>query len=287
MFRIGDFSKLGQVTARTLRLYDELSLLRPAQIDQFTDYRYYTIEQLPRLNRILALKDLGFSLEEIADLLNGKVKEDRLYEMLSVKQAEIEREMQENKARLARVAARLKQIEQEGDAPKYEVVLKKVEPQIVASVRGIVPRVEEMGEYRARMLKDLYGWLEENRMKPFDPEIFVYHNPEYTDTDIDMEVATAVDKAALKALAPAAPFAIRELPAAEQVASTIHKGALWEVPQAIIALFAWIGANNFTSGGVVRELHLFWREFETDDATQQNVMLEVQIPVSPLDSHVA
>ncbi|MBI5828307.1 MAG: MerR family transcriptional regulator, partial [Chloroflexi bacterium] len=83
MFRIGDFSKLGQVTARTLRLYDELSMLRPTQIDQFTDYRYYTIEQLPRLNRILALKDLGFSLEEIADLLNGKVKEDRLYEMLS------------------------------------------------------------------------------------------------------------------------------------------------------------------------------------------------------------
>ncbi len=78
MFRIGDFSKLGQVTVRTLRLYDELGLFKPARTDKFTDYRYYAIEQLPRLNRILALKDLGFSLEEISALLDRNVPSDQL-----------------------------------------------------------------------------------------------------------------------------------------------------------------------------------------------------------------
>ena len=61
MFRIGEFSKLGQVSTRMLRHYDQLGLLKPSDTDQFTSYRYYTIEQLARLNRIIALKGLGFS----------------------------------------------------------------------------------------------------------------------------------------------------------------------------------------------------------------------------------
>jgi len=63
MFKIGEFSKLSQVTVKTLRYYDEIGLLKPAEVDRFTSYRYYSVDQLPRLNRILALKDLGLSLE--------------------------------------------------------------------------------------------------------------------------------------------------------------------------------------------------------------------------------
>lgn len=62
MIRIGLFSKLSQVPVKTLRYYNEIGLLEPAEIDSFTGYRYYSVTQLPRLNRILALKDLGLSL---------------------------------------------------------------------------------------------------------------------------------------------------------------------------------------------------------------------------------
>ena len=62
LFKIGDFSQIGQVSVRMLRHYDELGLLKPAYVDRLTDYRYYSLEQLPKLNRLLALKDLGFSL---------------------------------------------------------------------------------------------------------------------------------------------------------------------------------------------------------------------------------
>ena len=73
MIRIGDFSKLSRVSVKTLRFYDEMGLLKPVDVDRFTGYRYYEFDQLPRLYRILALKDLGFSLEEIGRLLEGEV----------------------------------------------------------------------------------------------------------------------------------------------------------------------------------------------------------------------
>ena len=69
MIKIGDFSRLSQVPISTLRYYDEVGLLRPATVDETSGYRFYTLEQLPLLNRILALKWLGLSLDQIAQLL--------------------------------------------------------------------------------------------------------------------------------------------------------------------------------------------------------------------------
>lgn len=66
MIKIGEFSQLSQVTVKTLHHDDEMGLLKPAHIDAFTNYRYYTVEQLPRINRIMALKELGLTLEQIA-----------------------------------------------------------------------------------------------------------------------------------------------------------------------------------------------------------------------------
>jgi DNA-binding transcriptional MerR regulator len=100
MFKIGDFSKLGQVSTRMLRHYDQMGLLRPSQTDKWTGYRYYTIDQLARLHRIIALKELGFSLEQIADLLNqgDALPVTELRGMLKLRQAEISRELQEKQA---------------------------------------------------------------------------------------------------------------------------------------------------------------------------------------------
>src|SRR5512139_3523105 len=159
MFRIGDFSQLGQVSIRTLRLYDEMGLLKPAQIDKFTGYRYYAIEQLPRLNRILALKGLGLSLEQIGDLLKRDLPADQLRGLLTLKQAEIEQQMQAMQAQLRRVAARLTQIEREGKPPQYEVVLKSVEAQTIASCRRSVPDLAVMTDLRCEMYRLLYRWL--------------------------------------------------------------------------------------------------------------------------------
>src|SRR2546427_5071593 len=90
MIRIGDFSKLSQVSIKTLRYYDEVGLLKPINVDRFTSYRYYAVSQLPRLNRILALKDLGLSLEQIAQVLDEGVSPEQLRGMLRLKRAELQ-----------------------------------------------------------------------------------------------------------------------------------------------------------------------------------------------------
>src|SRR5690349_13499337 len=115
MFKIGDFSKLSRVSVKTLRYYDELGLLKPAHVDHFTGYRYYSADQLPQLNRILALKDLGFSLEPT-----------QMREILLMKQIELRQRVQDDQARLIRVEARLRLIEQEDTMPTYDVVLKRI-----------------------------------------------------------------------------------------------------------------------------------------------------------------
>ena len=75
MLKIGEFSKLSRVSVRMLRHYDEIGLLKPAEIDRFTDYRYYREDQLPIAGRIAALKDMGFSLADIVRIL--EVYDDR------------------------------------------------------------------------------------------------------------------------------------------------------------------------------------------------------------------
>ncbi|NTU63400.1 MAG: MerR family transcriptional regulator [Chloroflexi bacterium] len=282
MFKIGDFSQLAQVSVRTLRLYDEMNLLKPAQIDKFTSYRYYTSEQLPRLNRILALKDLGLSLEQIGDLLQRDLPADQLRGMLILKQAEMEQDMQAMQAQMRRVEQRLKQIEQEGTPPPYDVVIKSVGAQKILSVRGIVPHVKEMPDYRYRLYQGIYTWLDENQIEPLEPEMAIYHLPEYVETDIDMELATPIDPKTIQRLTMPEGVTVRDLPAVEAMACIVHRGDIWGIVDALIALYRWIGEHGFASAGPYRELHHGWREYYTDESKFGDVVLEMQIPVMPM-----
>src|SRR5512136_2701540 len=119
MLKIGDLSKLSRVSVKTLRYYDETGLLKPTQVDRFTGYRYYSFDQLPRLNRILALKDLGFALEQIAQLLSEDLPAAQLRGMLRLRQAELSQHVQDELDQLTRVEARLRQIEQEDTMSTY------------------------------------------------------------------------------------------------------------------------------------------------------------------------
>ena len=280
MLKIGDFSQLGQVSVRALHHYDERGLLKPAEIDDWTGYRFYSVEQLPRLNRILALKDLGFSLGQISRLVDDDVHAEHLRGMLTVKQAEIERQLTEGRTRLMRVEARLKQIEEEGKPSPYEVVLKKTAPRLVASARATVPTLEDMAIWRCELYDELYDSLERLRIEPRTPEYALYHDAEFTDRDIDMEAAVAVDAS------PETPgigrLNFRRLPAAREMASVVHRGSAWEIPRAITALFGWIGANGYGAAGPYREIHLYGREndhFRALPANDASILVEIQLPV--------
>src|SRR5438477_463060 len=114
MFSIGDFAKLGRVSVRMLRHYDAIGLLIPAAVDQHSGYRFYTADQFGRLNRLIALKDLGFTLQQVQRILDDKLDVAHLHGMLRLRQAQLEEQMSADAARLAGVAARLRTIEKEG-----------------------------------------------------------------------------------------------------------------------------------------------------------------------------
>lgn len=286
--RIGDFSQLAQVSVTTLRHYDDVGLLKPAHVDQFTEYRYYALDQLPRINRILALKDLGLSLDQIKQLMRDQLPAEHLRGMLATKRAEIAQQLDREQQRLALVEARLRQIEEESAPPKYEVVLRKVDGLTVVGARQTVPHVSQMGEYRTATLQRVYDWLREHNVREADTEgeLMLYHNTEYNDETIEMEAAVALSKSAAKSLAkmddPDSPIKLYELPTEAAMATTIHHDLLVEIPQAIIALFAWIGSNGYHSAGAIRELHLFGREvdMQTDEEFTRPLVMEMQIPVA-------
>jgi DNA-binding transcriptional MerR regulator len=281
MFKIGDFSQLGQVSVRMLRHYDELGLLKPAYVDQWTDYRYYMIEQLPRLHRILALKDLGLPLDQIGHLLDDDVPLPYLRRLLETRQAELDRTIQAEQARLQRVATRLQELEVTGKPSPYDVVVKRIDTLSFVSTRTIVPSVAEMPPYRHNLSAALYSWLERHHLTPAGPEIVLYHLQEFIETDIDMEYGVVMPRAALKYRVTnrlPAEVNVRELPAVEAMACVVHSGMIHDVPRALSALYRWVGTNGYSSAGAYRELHLWGRE--TDSVNITPVTVELQLPIA-------
>jgi DNA-binding transcriptional MerR regulator len=277
MLKIGDFSRLGQISVRMLRHYDQLGLIKPAYVDPESDYRYYSLDQLPRLHRILALKDLGLSLDQIEQVLRENLSPEQLQGMLALKQAELSQQVQETQLRLQRVASRLAQIQQEDADSPYEVVLRPISASVIASIRCIVPTLMDMPTYRCGASDDLYAWLDKQRLDPCGPEIVLYHFPEYSETDIDMEFGIPI--ASKSKLDLRDPIQLSTLPAVEQMACVIHEGLLWDVGQAITALFTWMGRNGYASAGSFREVHLFGKE--SAKTGTEPVVVELQIPVVP------
>jgi DNA-binding transcriptional MerR regulator len=252
-------------------------------VDKFTEYRYYTLDQLPRLNRILALKDLGFSLDAVARLMNDEVSTDELRAMLTRQQADGQRELRETQARLARVALRLQELDQAGQSSPYDVVVKEVAPATIVSTRQRVAHIDEMAHFCDELHRELHAWLDRHRIKPMGlpapKRLNLYHSDEYTETDLDVEAAVMIvaASAVAKPMLNAAPGAVqvRELEGAT-VASALHQGEMADIMSTVQALFIWIATNQYTMSGPLRELHLIQPHTGADMP-----LIEVQIPISP------
>ena len=139
MFSIGEFARHGRVSVRMLRHYDAMGLLRPACADAGTGYRFYQASQLAELNRIIALEDLGFTLQQVQEILEQKVSAAELRGMLKLRRAEIRAQIEDETARLARVEARLMTIEDEARVPADGVVVKRLAPVRVGELTGVAP----------------------------------------------------------------------------------------------------------------------------------------------------
>lgn len=269
MFKIGEFSRLAQVTVKALRLYDERGLLVPAHVDRSSGYRFYSADQLSRLQRILALKDLGLSLQAIAELMDEEPNAQEIRGMLRLRRAELQREIADGHARLGRVEAYLAQLEREGEMPRYDVTIKSAPALRVASLRDTVPHYPDI----SRLFGELCGFLGGARVQFTGPPLALYHDGEYREQDVDIEVA-----APFAGALPAHPrVRERELPAEASLACTVHQGPYEEIRHAYAALLGWVERNGYRITGPDREVYLLGPEPGRDPAAY---VTELQVPVA-------
>ncbi len=271
MLRIGDFSRIARVSVQTLRYYDDLGLLKPVEVDRFTGYRYYAFDQLPRLHRILALKDLGLTLEEIARLMQDEPSTEQLVGMLRLKETELAERIDEEFHRLERVRARLRQMDEEPIMPNYEVVLKKLDPLKVAGVRGTIPAYPE----QFPLWQELGKHLSEKKIQTTGACLTLYYSEE---PDIDAEVCEPV----ARDHPDAGNVKFHTLPAVEQAACVVHNGPFATIGSAYEFIAKWIYANGYECIGPVREVYLRSPKQEEGEHANQNdpgTVTEIQFPV--------
>ncbi len=142
---ISDFARLGQVSVRMLRHYDTIGLLQPDAVDPASGYRSYSPEQLHVLNRLVALKDLGFTLDQVRRILVEQVSVDELRGMLRLRQVELEDEARAVSTRLTTVASRLRMIESE-DTMSADYVVKSL-PGIRLVAQRATLEMDALGEH--------------------------------------------------------------------------------------------------------------------------------------------
>jgi DNA-binding transcriptional MerR regulator len=251
MFAIGEFARHGRVSVRMLRHYDEIGLLEPVRVDPATGYRSYDASQLSRLNRIVVLKDLGFTLPQVASILNERIGTAELRGMLMLRRAELQQQITIDAARLTQVEVRMAAIESEGSEP-LSVVVKPIEAVRVAELTALAAGYEPrfITPVIQPLYRELAGLLCEAAIDVTGPGIAYYE-----DAGDDVKVHAALP------IADRAPgrghgFDVVELGDIRAAATLVHCGSMDRVLPAIQALARWIDASGYTSLGYAREVTL-------------------------------
>jgi DNA-binding transcriptional MerR regulator len=269
MIKIGDFARLSQVSVVTLRYYDEMDLLKPVKADTFTGYRFYSADQLPRLNRILALKDLGFSLDQIKLMLADGLASEQLRGMLTMQRREVEKRLADEGERLRRIEARLRQIEMEDKMPKYDVVIKNTPAMLVVSRRMTIPTNDQVPQYLNPAFTEAYDYVHKQGAKDTGPCLTLWHSPSDVYENEDVEAIVPIDRP----LKGTDRVKVYELPST-QVAAVVHQGNFEDFTQGHAAILEWIDANGYRIVGPYREIYI-----KHDKGDLSNSTTEVQFAV--------
>ena len=241
MLKIGEFSKLSRVSVRMLRHYDEIGLLKPAEIDRFTDYRYYREDQLPTAGRITALKDMGFSLADIVKILAVYHDREQLERFFSARQEELEQLSRDTANKLTLLDAARKRLRKEENM-SYNVTIKTIPERCAATVRMTIPRYEDEG-----MIWSVLQ-TETGRMKltEADPCLcaVTFLDGEYKEKDVEIMAWKTV-----KGSYPDTEHVrFRTLPEVT-VATCTYQGGYDLIVDVYAAVVAWIEANGYETAG--------------------------------------
>lgn len=264
-YKIGMFSKMNRVTIKALRYYDDIGLLKPAEIDDFTGYRYYSSEQLPQLHQILALRQMGFSIDEISEIKNGLSIE----KLLLLKKEQLLNTIAESMKKLSQVEHYLN-ANKENFHMDYNVIVKELPEVTVASMRKIVACYDDY----FKIIPPMGEEMERLGCVCAVPEYCfnIYHDGEYKEENIDVEVCEAVVE--VKEESDMVKF--RHIDAVPQAACVLHKGPYATLANAYGAVIRWMEDNDYEPADLPRESYIdgIWNKDSEEDW-----LTEVQFPI--------
>jgi len=254
MIRIGNFSKLSQISIRMLRHYDDLGLLKPRTVDSSSGYRYYSPDQLSVAHRITTLKDMGFSLAVIAEILHSYDNPDVLRTFLAVKLEEVRQQEQQARDRIMLIQMTMNSL---GDEPemKYDVSLKTIPARYAASIRRVIPSYEDEAALWEELVSRLDKVAEGVQFSDPTLPLAIYHDESYKESDIDVEIqisivgepGTHTDEGDLvfKTVEPI------------EAASAVYKGSYSQSYEAHEAVAKWVATNCCEyAGPMINILHV-------------------------------
>lgn len=272
MLHIGEFARLGQVSPRMLRHYDENGLLRPARVDAANGYRLYSVHQLARLHRIVALRDMGFGLDQIGEVLSEDITVDQLRGMLRLRRAQIEQTVGEEQERLRRVDAHLRALEWRDTVQLQDFVIKQTQPVRVALATAPGLSHADIGAAFGRLLPQVISYLQAAGAKP-GISIGVYEDDGGNVAEGEIVLRAGFDIGDQE-VADSEKVRVVDLPVIEVAAAT-YRGRDEGIVAAWEALVRWIDDSAYRLVGDCRELYHEWH----DDDPAQNVM-ELQQPIA-------
>lgn len=264
MLQIGEFSRICQVSIKTLHHYDKMGLLVPAQVDRLTGYRYYETQQIDRMIYIQRLKRYGFSLEEIQHLLSVSDKKELAGELRRQKDR-LKYEQQERAAILNELQTHISVFERTGDIMTYQkgytIEIKETPQMNVLSVRTQMG-VDEFGKYYGT----LYERVPKEHVTPNGVTGAKYYDEEFNQESSDVEVF----------------IGIREKEKADAVmepcecAMTVHRGGYSTLSEAYGAVVSWIIENGYEYAGAPFELYI---KTHFDSLSPEDWVTEVYFPI--------
>jgi DNA-binding transcriptional MerR regulator/effector-binding domain-containing protein len=240
MFRIGDFSRLARVTIKTLHHYDEAGLLQPSHVDRQSGYRYYSASQLETLQRILLLKDLGFALEQIRELLHADA--ETWARTLDRRRAELTASIAADQSRLLRLTALQSALDHNGAEPPA-VVLREVSAVEVYSIRQ---RVAQLGMPMQLLFEEAEAAVATAR-SPASP-FTIFHDPDYREVDVDVEICIPVKHGVSQ-------LATRIVPAAAAMGCITYRGPYEQTSMLYSQLLQWLDRSGMRMSGPLREVY--------------------------------
>lgn len=268
MFRIGEFSKLTQVSVRMLRYYDESGLLKPAETDKFTSYRLYDVSQIADLNKIVFLRDLGFGIADIAEALDHW-SDDFITEQLDKKRQEIEDKIQAERKRLDKIKLAKEDIQREKISINYNVIIKSIPGYQVFSLRRRVPDYYAEGY----LWKEMTAYVSRHNITLTGETFSIYHDLDYREKDVDIELCAVVDQMQESRDG----FVYRNTEPVPVMASTMVYGPFENISGAFLALANWLQEHNqYRMAGTSRQIVHRGQWNEEDPA---KYLTEIQVPL--------